>query len=49
MAAGAQVTMPLTDTDYGAEYWCDRSYGCVDPDGHLWWFSQRLRNPPGVA
>ena len=45
-AAGARVTCELTDNDYGAAYWCDRSYGCVDPDGHLWWFSQRLRNPP---
>jgi uncharacterized glyoxalase superfamily protein PhnB len=45
-AAGANVTYELVDNDYGAEYWCDRSYGCVDPDGHLWWFSQRLRNPP---
>lgn len=48
-AAGATVTMDLTDNDYGPDYWCDRSYGCVDPDGHLWWFSQRLRNPPGAA
>lgn len=45
-AAGARVTMEPTDTDYGADYWTDRSYGCVDPDGHLWWFAQRLRNPP---
>lgn len=45
-AAGARVTYELTNNDYGADYWCDRSYGCVDPDGHLWWFSQRLRNPP---
>lgn len=45
-AAGARVTCEPTDNDYGAEYWCDRSYACVDPDGHLWWFSQRLRNPP---
>lgn len=45
-AAGARITYEPTDTDYGAEYWSDRSYGCVDPDGHLWWFSQRLRDPP---
>jgi len=48
-AAGANVTFELTDNDYGPAYWCDRSYGCVDPDGHLWWFSQRLRNPPASA
>ncbi len=47
LAAGAVVTMALTDNDYGPAYWLDRSYGCTDPDGHLWWFSQRLRNPPG--
>lgn len=45
-AAGAVIQMPLTDNDYGPAYWKDRSYGCTDPDGHLWWFSQRLRNPP---
>jgi uncharacterized glyoxalase superfamily protein PhnB len=45
-AAGARVTYEPTDNDYGAAHWCDSSYGCVDPDGHLWWFSQRLRNPP---
>lgn len=48
-AAGAAVTYEPVDNDYGADYWCDRSYGCTDPDGHLWWFSQRLRNPPGSA
>lgn len=46
-AAGARITSEPTDNDYGPDYWCDRSYACVDPDGHLWWFSQRLRNPPG--
>jgi len=45
-AAGALVTAEPEDHDYGPDYWCDRSYGCVDPDGHLWWFSQRMRNPP---
>ena len=47
-AAGARITSEPQDHDYGAEYWCDRSYGCVDPDGHLWWITQRLRNPPGT-
>ena len=46
VAAGARVTYALADNDYGPEYWTDRSYGCLDPDGHLWWFSQRLRDPP---
>ena len=29
----------------GADYWADRSYGAVDPEGHLWWFTQRIRDP----
>lgn len=44
-AAGAKITKEPTTTDYGDEYWTDRSYGCEDPGGHNWWFSQRLRSP----
>lgn len=44
-AAGATITTEPTEKDYGEEYWMDRSYGCKDPDGHVWWFSQRLRSP----
>ncbi len=29
--------------DHGEGYWADRSYGAVDPEGHLWWISQRIR------
>ncbi len=42
-AAGAKIVDEPTLHDYGDEYWADRSYGAVDPEGHLWWFSQRLR------
>ena len=42
-AAGAVITTELKTSDYGEEYWSDRSYGCMDPGGHHWWFSQRLR------
>jgi uncharacterized glyoxalase superfamily protein PhnB len=43
VAAGAKlVREPRTD-DYGDDYWADRTYGAVDPEGHLWWFMQRLR------
>jgi uncharacterized glyoxalase superfamily protein PhnB len=28
------------------EYWADRSYGALDPEGHMWWITQRMRNPP---
>lgn len=41
--AGARIVDDPSDHDYGADYWTDRSYGSVDPEGHLWWFSQRLR------
>jgi uncharacterized glyoxalase superfamily protein PhnB len=44
-AAGAVIVEPPTTHDYGEDYWVDRSYGALDPDGHLWWFMQRLRDP----
>lgn len=42
-AHGAQICMEPRTTDYGADYWTDRSYGAVDLEGHVWWFMQRLR------
>ena len=42
-AAGAVVVSEPELHDYGDEYWADRSYGATDPEGHLWWFSQRIR------
>ena len=42
-AAGAKIIREPKTTDYGDKYWTDRSYGAVDPEGHLWWFMQRLR------
>ena len=44
-AAGAKVVTELYTSDYGEEYWTDRTYGCVDLGGHHWWFSQRMRDP----
>jgi uncharacterized glyoxalase superfamily protein PhnB len=44
-AAGAKISNALADHDYGEEYWTDRSYGAADPEGHMWWFSQRTRDP----
>jgi uncharacterized glyoxalase superfamily protein PhnB len=44
-AAGAKISNALADHDYGEEYWTDRSYGTADPEGHMWWFSQRTRDP----
>jgi len=44
-AGGAKVVEELAVHDYGADYWADRSYGALDIEGHLWWFTQRLRSP----
>ncbi|HTY49519.1 MAG TPA: VOC family protein [Steroidobacteraceae bacterium] len=44
-AAGAVIVRPLATSDYGADYWSDRGYGAADPEGHLWYFAQRLRDP----
>jgi uncharacterized glyoxalase superfamily protein PhnB len=44
-AAGATIVEPPTTTDYGEEYWSDRTYRAEDPEGHTWWFMQRMREP----
>jgi len=44
-AAGAKIVSEPKTTDYGEEYWEDRSYEAEDIGGHHWWFCQRLRNP----
>ncbi len=36
-AEGATVTQELNDTPFG-----NRQYGCSDPQGHEWYFAQRL-------
>lgn len=41
--AGATIADEPTTTDYGDDYWSDRSYRALDPDGHQWWFMQRIR------
>ena len=46
-AAGATVIEEPAIHDYGADHWADRSYGALDPEGHLWWFTERVRNGPG--
>jgi uncharacterized glyoxalase superfamily protein PhnB len=45
-AHGARIVEEPATHDYGADYWSDRSYGALDPEGHMWWITQRLRNPP---
>jgi uncharacterized glyoxalase superfamily protein PhnB len=43
VAAGGNVTRAPVTSDYGEDYWTDRTYGVLDPEGHLWWFMQRMR------
>lgn len=42
-AAGAKILEEPKTSDYGADYWSDRSYRCEDLEGHQWWFVQRMR------
>jgi uncharacterized glyoxalase superfamily protein PhnB len=44
-AAGATIVSPPTTKDYGDDYWADRTYEAIDPEGHHWWFMQRMREP----
>ena len=44
-AAGAIVHQEPKTTDYGEDYWADRSYEAEDPEGHRWWITQRVRSP----
>lgn len=45
-AAGAEICYEPQTTDYGEDYWADRSYAAFDPEGHMWWFMQRMRTSP---
>lgn len=42
-AAGAKIIDEPTTTDYGEAYWADRTYRAEDPEGHQWFFVQRVR------
>ena len=44
--AGARIIQEPMDQPYG-----DRTYGAEDPEGHCWYFAERLREmrPPGHA
>lgn len=44
-AAGAEIYREPRVDDYGEDYWTDKTYGARDPEGHQWWFMQRLRTP----
>jgi uncharacterized glyoxalase superfamily protein PhnB len=43
-AAGANIVQEPKTTDYGEGYWADRSYEAMDPEGHRWYFMQRVRS-----
>jgi uncharacterized glyoxalase superfamily protein PhnB len=43
-SAGARIFRDVANSDYGGEYPVDRTYGAVDPEGHQWFFMQRLRD-----
>ena len=43
-AAGAKIIDEPTTSDYGEDYWSDRSYRAEDLEGHHWWFMQRVRD-----
>jgi uncharacterized glyoxalase superfamily protein PhnB len=48
-AAGATIVQEPATHDYGEDYWSDRGYEAQDPEGHYWWFLQRVRDPkPGA-
>jgi uncharacterized glyoxalase superfamily protein PhnB len=40
---GATIVTEPKVSDYGDEYWTDRSYGATDCEGHTWWFTQRIK------
>lgn len=42
-AHGAEIFQEPKVSDYGEEYWTDRSYGAIDPGGHHFWFVQRIK------
>ncbi len=41
-AAGARIVSEPATSDYGGEWWTDRLYEAEDPEGHRWWFGQRM-------
>ena len=44
-SAGATIADEPETHDYGEDHWADRSYRAIDPEGHHWWFMQRVRGP----
>lgn len=44
VAAGAEIIREIADQDYGG-----RGYGCLDIEGHMWWFSSYDPWQPATA
>jgi uncharacterized glyoxalase superfamily protein PhnB len=44
-SCGAIIAEEPTTSDYGDDYWSDRGDCAIDLEGHIWWITQRLRNP----
>jgi uncharacterized glyoxalase superfamily protein PhnB len=42
-ASGAKILQEPRVTDHGEDYWADKSYEVEDPEGHRWWFCERVR------
>ncbi len=42
-AHGATIGTEPKTTDYGEDYWTDRGYEAIDPEGHRWYFAQRIK------
>jgi uncharacterized glyoxalase superfamily protein PhnB len=42
-AAGANISREPATVDYGPEWWADRGYEAIDPEGHRWHFAHRVR------
>ncbi len=42
-AAGATIASEPRTDDHGEEAWADRIYEAIDPEGHHWFFIQRVR------
>ena len=43
-AAGVRILSEPQTTEYGEDYWVDRTYEAEDLEGHCWWFMQRVRD-----
>ena len=48
-ASGAVITYEPQTSDYGDDYWVDRSYEARDLEGHHWWFVERIKTGTGAS